>query len=116
MTTDGTTTHIIAGNYTQWGYREGVGADTRFYEIAGFTHISVKLVVVADFQNHCMRLIDRISHNTSVLSGQCESRGYEDGRPGRFRYPQSVVIDQKDINQLLITDYNNIAVRTVDVK
>ena len=30
MTSDGTTTHLIAGNSTQYGYREGVGAEARF--------------------------------------------------------------------------------------
>ena len=85
MTSDGTTTHLIAGNSTQGGYREGVGAEARFNYITGFAQISVKLIVVADFYNHCMRLIDRTTNNTSVFSGQCKSRGYEDGRPGQFR-------------------------------
>ena len=116
MTYDGTTYHLIAGKSTQTGYKEGVGADARFYDITGFTQISEKLVVVADHWNYCMRLIDRSTNKTSVFSGQCESGGNQDGRPGRFHYPHSVVIDQRDKNQLLITDYYNAAVRTVDVK
>ena len=101
MTSNGTTTHLIAGSSTQEGYREGVGADARFNDIGGFTQISVKLVVVADTDNNCMRLIDRTTNTTSSFSGQCKSdgdRGYEDGRPGQFRYPWSVVIDQRDEN------------------
>ena len=39
MTSDGTTTHLIAGNSTRIGYRDGVGADARFYYIDGFTQI-----------------------------------------------------------------------------
>ena len=116
MTSDGTTTHLIAGSPNQRGYREGVGAEARFYDIAGFAQISEKLVVVADHYNHCMRLIDRTTNNTSVLSGQSNHWGYEDGRPGQFYHPWSVVMDQRDKNQLLITDYWNSAVRTVDVK
>ena len=113
MTSDGTTTHLIAGNSTQYGYREGVGAEARFSYIKGLEQISEKLVVVADSANHCMRLIDRTSNTSSLFSGQCKSRGYQDGRPSRFRYPWSVVTDQRDKNQLLITDFD--AVRTVDV-
>ena len=53
---------------------------------------------------------------SSEFSGKCKSFGYQDGHPGRFFYPRSVVMDKRDKNQLLITDYNNKAVRTVDVK
>ena len=60
-----------------------------------------------------MRLIDRTANKTSVFSGQCESEGYEDGRPGQFYSPHSVVIDKRDKNQLLITDFANNAVRNV---
>ena len=59
MTSDGTTTHLIAGNSTQEGYREGVGAEARFYYIRGFAQISEKIVVVADRYNHCLRRLDR---------------------------------------------------------
>ena len=87
MIGDGTTTHLIAGNSVQRGYKEGVGAEARFYNIKGFAQISEKLIVVVDWGNHCMRLIDRTSDNTSLFSGQCKSRGYQDGRPGQFNSP-----------------------------
>ena len=115
MTSDGTTTHLIAGSSFQEGYREGVGAEARFRYITGFTQISEKLVVVADCSNRCMRMIDRTTNATSVFSGQCGSYGYQDGHPGQFSYIWSVVIDKRDKNQLLITDHWNKAVRTVDV-
>ena len=115
MTSDGTTTHLIAGNSTQRGYREGVGAEARFNDIAGFVQISEKIVVVAEYVNQCMRLIDRTTNKTSVFSGQCKSRGYEGGLPGQFSYPHFVVIDKRDKNQLFITDFFNNAVRNVTV-
>ena len=61
-----------------------------------------------------MRLIDRTTHNTSVIS-RYQSSGYQGVLPGQFGYPRSVVIDQRDKNQLLITDSGDDAVRTVDV-
>ena len=114
-TGDSTTTHLIAGNFTQRGYREGVGAEARFTYIFGFAQISEKLVVVADTENSCLRLIDRSTNKTSVFSGQCKSRGYEGGLPGQFNYPYFVVIDKRDKNQLFITDFFNSAVRNVTV-
>ena len=115
MTSDGKTTHLIAGSPTQEGYREGVGVEARFYRITGFAQISEKHVVVADSNNHCMRLIDRSTNKTSVYSGQCKSRGYEGGLPGQFNYPHFVVIDKRHKNQLFISDYFNSAVRNVTV-
>ena len=115
ITSDGTTTHLIAGSSTETGYREGTGADARFAGITGFAQISEKRVVVADVINHCMRLIDRTTNKTSVFSGQCKSRGYEGGLPGQFSYPHFVVIDKRDKNQLFITDFFNNAVRNVTV-
>ena len=116
MTSDRRTTHLIAGSSNQRGYREGLGADAWFWDITGFAQISEKLVVVADSNNHCMRLMDRTTNNTSAFSGQCKPHGYQDGRPGQFYYPYSVVMDQKDKNQLLITDCLNNAARTVAMK
>ena len=116
MTGNGTTTHVIAGNSAQIGYKEGVGADARFNRVLSFAQISEKLVIVADLRNHCLRLIDRTTNNTSEFSGLCGgSFGYEDGRPGRFKLLESAVLDKRDKNQLLILDPNNLAVRTVNV-
>ena len=115
MTGNGTTTHVIAGNSAQIGYKEGVGADARFNRVLSFAQISEKLVIVADLRNHCLRLIDRTTNNTSEFTGQCESRGYENGRPGLFAGPWSVVIDKRDKYQLFIVDRYNKAVRTVNV-
>ena len=105
MTNDGTTTHLIAANSTQDGYREGMRAKARFNYISGFTQISEKLVIVADFWSYCFRLIDRTTNNTSEFSGLCKSHGYQDDRLGPFDGPRSAVIDKRDRNQLLITDH-----------
>ena len=116
MTSDGTTTHLIAGNSTEDGYKEGVGAEARCDVRVGFAQISEKLVVVADHFNRCLRLIDRTTNNTSEFSGLCrEYSGYQDGGPGRFNGPESAVIDKRNKNQLLIVDRYNKSVRTVNV-
>ena len=111
MTSDGTTTHVLAGNLTHQGYREGIGGEARFDKITEFAQISKKRVVLADYHDDCLRLIDRTSHSTSVFSGRCQSPRYRDW----FRNPWSVVLDKKDKNQLLVADNKKGAVRTVDV-
>ena len=115
MTSDGTTTHLIAGDSTHEAYREGVGAEARFRWITVFAQITEKLVVVADTLNHCLRLIDRSTNETRIFSGQCESPGYKGGSPGQLDYPYYVVIDKQDKNQLFIADSDNSAVRIVNV-
>ena len=42
MTTDSATTHVLAGNSTQQGYRGGIGGEARFDKITGFAQISEK--------------------------------------------------------------------------
>ena len=114
-TTDGTTVVLLAGNSLQGGYREGRGAEARFYFITGFTQISDKHVVVSDCFNRCLRLIDRTSGSTSQFSGQCQRKGYADGNPGLFDFARGIVVDLKNVSQLLLADEYNQAVRSVDV-
>ena len=104
-TIDGTTTHVLAGNSTQQGYRGGIGGEARFDKITEFAQISKKRVVLADYHNDCLRLIDRTSYSTSA------SVRYRHW----FRNPWSVLLDKKDKIQLFVADNKKGAVRTVDV-
>ena len=80
MTSDGATTYVIAGNVTEKGYKEGVGTSATFESLYELTQISKKNIVVVDFHNHCLRLIDRTSNSTTVFAGQCTYGGHKDGR------------------------------------
>ena len=90
MTSDGTTTHLIAGNSTQGGYREGVGADAKFGYITGFAQISEKLVIVADTNNHKIRILDlKAKAIDSICSG---TEGHTNGNFNdcQMSFPRSV--------------------------
>ena len=115
-TSDGLNARVIAGNVNENGYREGKGTDARFYGVAGFTQISTTCVVIADYANDCLRLVNRMSGATSVLAGQCQSEGYQDGARGQLHRPYSVVRNRIDNNQLLVADVFNKAVRIVNIR
>ena len=99
MTSDGTT-HVLAGNSYQQGYKGGIGGEARFDKITEFAQISKKRVVLADYHNDCLRLIARTSYSTSAFSGWCQSVRYRHW----FRNPWSELLDKKDKIQLLVAD------------
>ena len=103
-TSNSTESQIIAGDTTQYGYQEGTGSAARFESIWGCTQISSTRLVVSDTDNHCLRLIDRVSGRTSQFAGQCTKRGYQDGSPALFGDPQSIIKDVKEPEQLIVAD------------
>ena len=107
----------IAGDTFNEGYKEGVGRNARFHNIYGFTQISAYTIIVADMTNHCLRKINRKTLATSRFSGKCRSWGYASGgSSGRFNKPWTIIKDVKDSDSLLVTDYNNSAIRRVSIK
>lgn len=113
--TDGTTTLIIAGSDSLNGYQEGFRTSARFDHIPGFVQISTTAVVVVDFGNACLRLVDRNTFKTSQFVGQCGSAGYEDGLVARFNNPYSVIKSLQNSNLLLVTDGANHVIRQIDI-
>ena len=73
-TTDGTTTSLIAGSSTSYGYLEDVGANARFDDILSFVQLSKARVILTDSDNHCLRSIDRTTSGTSTYAGNCTLR------------------------------------------
>lgn len=118
---DGTVMTIVGAHVGCSGYRicdgyaEEVGTFARFDKITGFAQLNLTTTVVADNGNHCLRIVDRESLQTSILVGQCEARGDVDGLIAQFNAPYSVVQNRKNLNQLLVTDYTNQAVRQIDL-
>lgn len=114
-TADSKQTQTIAGQATENGCRDGVGAAVRFSEITGFYQTSSTAVAVVDFNNHCVRLVDRPTGQTQSFAGACTEYGYADGSQALFDNPWSVIPDAKNQDKLLITDRNNKALRHIDL-
>ena len=94
-TTDGTDNHNIAGIATQSSYVEGVGTLARLYFITSFLQLSTNRVLIADWGNHCLRSIDRITNETLTFVSNCTNRGNKDGTDALLTRPQKIIVDIK---------------------
>ena len=79
-------------------------------------HLNKTSLLVVDSGNHCMRLVDRISHQTSPFVGSCTHAGYRDGDEPLFRSPRKVILDLLNNNQLLLLDRSNHALRAINMR
>ena len=114
-TTDGVTSTTIAGHSTTCYHHFAAGLLARFQDLTGFRQISPSEVVVTDYGQHCLKLIDRTTLQVSRYAGYCGSAGYVTGTSAaRFYYPHSIISDIKRPGMLLVTDYGNDAVRHVN--
>ena len=113
-TTDGTTTSLIAGSSTSYGYLEDVGANARFDDILSFVQLSKARVILTDSDNHCLRSVDRTTSGTSTYAGNCTLRGQRDGIDALLTYPHSIIVDLLNSTQLFITDYSQGSLKTIN--
>lgn len=111
QTTNGSFKSLVIGS--SHGYVEGVGSEARFNQLTGFTQISPTEIIAVDQYSHCLRLVDRISQQSSVFVGNCTKGGYMDGEKAQFFRPYSVMVG--DNRTLIVTEWGNKAVRSVDI-
>lgn len=111
--TDGSSSTNLAGSATQPGYQEGRADSARFYWISGFAQLNSTAVVLVDFSNHYIRLLDRQSLQTSTFVGECEKAGFRDGVDALFNEPHSIVKDAYFSYTLFLTDWGNDALRLI---
>ena len=104
-TTDRVTSTTITGYSTTCYHHFAAGLLVCFSSLLGFRQVSPSEVVVADYRQHCLKIIDRISLQVSLYARYCGSSGYLTGTSAaRFAYNHST-------RMLLVTDNNNNAVR-----
>ena len=114
-TTDGVSNSLLTGSAHQRGYKDGDLTEARFNVTTGFNQLNSTSIVIVDYLNHCLRLVDRYSRSVSTLAGLCETSGNVDGLNTRFYYPRSVIKDPTSDSQILVTDTENHAVRLVNL-
>jgi len=104
-TTDGISVSTIAGSPTSSGYSTGTGTSGRFDYLFGFYQKNKTHVIVADYYNACLRMIDRTNGHISLFAGTCRSSGYRNGRVG-YAYlirPFHMLLDKTNPTTLIVS-------------
>ena len=86
-----------------------------FRYITDFRQLNTSSVVVVDRYDHCLKVFNREEKITEVFAGFCRRSGFVDGSSARFSFPNNLEFDEKNPDRLLITEYGNDALRSVDV-
>jgi len=86
--------------------------------VTGFTQLNTTHVVLVGYNSHCIKLLTRGDNNIKVMAGSCGTRGYKEGGVGvgQLHSPWGIQIDARNTRKLLVTDENNNALRSVDMK
>ena len=111
---------LITGKATVLGYQEGALKLARYGYITSFYQLpnSPQELVIVDYENHCLRYIQRKGNNFSrPFVGQCQIAGFSDDKgKEQFSHPYALIAKRNDPNTVIITDWGNSAIREVNVK
>jgi len=104
-TTNGISVSTIAGSPTSSGYSTSSGTSGRFNYLFGFYQKNRIHVIVADYYNSCLRMIDRTNGYNSQFAGTCRSSGYRNGRVGYayLYYPYQMLLDKTSRTTLILS-------------
>ena len=86
-----------------------------FGSITGFKQLNYTHVAVVDILRKCVRMVKREDNSNRVLAGTCGTKGLVDGASAKFHDPWSIELDERNPGHLLITEFSNNALRSVDV-
>lgn len=111
-TTKDESSQLIAGKSGEDDYREGVGGYARFQYINSILQLNRTQVLVVDQGNHCVRLVDRLTNQTSPLIGSCTHEGSRDG-DNALSTPSTIIFDSISTDQLLLLDLGNNALKAI---
>lgn len=116
-TTNGTITHEVTGIAKQDGYVNGAASEARFNSIRSFVQMmESKQVIIVDAKNHCLRLLNRTSNQTSDYAGKCEEIGTADGigTAARLTAPCATLFDPNQPNLVYFSDHSNGRIRRLN--
>jgi len=104
-TTNGISVSTIAGSPRYSGYNDSSGTSGRFKYLYGFYQKNRTHVIVADYRNACLRMIDRTNGHISQFAGTCQSAGNRDGRVGyaQLYYPYQMLLDKTNQTTLILS-------------
>jgi hypothetical protein len=112
---EGTRVTILVGGSNTRGYIEGVGEAARFNNIYSFLQWNMSTIFIADYDNDCIRVVDRGMWRTSSFAGNCTSDGFIDSDDALFDRPYGIIKDPYSDDKLIVTDTYNDAIRQLDI-
>ena len=86
-----------------------------FDSVTGFRQLNASHIVLVEHYNHCLKMYNRKDKSAKLFAGKCGLRGHVDGTSAVFGLPWSVVIDERNPGNLLVTEWGNGALRSVAV-
>lgn len=110
-------TNVIAGS--EAGYVNGKASlQARFNRVGGFVQVEKSVVLIADEQNHCIRLFNRTAGCVTDFVGKCTEYGWADGigDGARFRNPNIIIQDGgSNSHYVYVSDQNNENLRKINM-
>ena len=106
---------LVAGNQAS-GYKEGARANALFNAASGFVQTNSTTVIVVDENNNCLRIVNRLFDQTAQYAGQCGQSGRADGKFNTASFNRPFKIVQTSNRKLFVSDWNNQAIRKLDME
>ena len=101
----------LAGSTDGGGYLDARGTAARFSDPLGVAVDSLGNVFVADSANQVIRKITP-ARIVTTFAGTPNQPGSSDGKPGRFRFPVGIAINQAT-NDIYVADAYNLTIRKI---
>jgi len=103
-TTNGASVSTIAGSPSRGGYSNSPGTSALFGALYGLYQKNRTHVIVADYNNACLRMVDRTNGHISQFAGTCQTRGHRNGRVGYayLSWPHHMLLDKTDQTTLIV--------------
>ena len=110
---DGTVSTLAGSCAQEAGFVDGPAGDARFNSPCGVAVDASSNVLVADYNNHCIRKVSPDGTVSTLAGSREEMKGFADGPGGEalFSYPCGVAVDAS--SNVLVADLNNHCIRKV---
>ena len=86
-----------------------------FNSITGFRQLNASHIVLVEHYNDCLKMYNRKDKSTKFFAGACGRHGHVDGSSAVLGAPWSVVIDERNPGNLLVTVSGRSALKSVAV-
>lgn len=114
---DGTMT-VISGNPGEADYQEGNRSTARYNTLKGMYQLNATTLIVSDYNNDCLRTVDRSTGESRHYTGKCGVKGLKDGPldSAELTAPAGISVATTSRKVLVVLDSENDRMRRIDIK